>query len=201
MIPVVNKSLQRANGWSELVIGATIQVHRVKGVFAALCVFSGLASAQDLSLSKPGSLNFAKPSGDNGDAIFKALPFMSSSYTRVGYDDDIFTSHTDRVGSVYSEFGLTANVNVGNERTQLTGTGTAAFIAYWQRPGSKVDPNLNFDLRFRHQFSERTVVTLDSILSYQAQPDSATRITCMSVSAILKLTRSCWGRILHRARA
>lgn len=140
-------------------------------VFAALCICAGFAPAQDLSLSRPGSLNFANPSGENGVGNFTAIPFKSTSYAKIGYDDNVFTSHTDKVGSVYDEFGLTASVNIGNERTQLTGTGTAGFIAYWQRPGTKVDPNLNIDLSFSHQFNDRTVVTLDSILSYQAQPN------------------------------
>jgi putative beta-barrel porin BBP2 len=141
------------------------------GFACAVQILSGLASAQDLSLSRPGSLNFASPSGDNGEGIFTALPFKRSSYAMVGYDDNIFTSHTDKVGSMYNEFGFNAQINVGNERTQLTGTGTAGFIVYWHRPGTKVDPNVSFDLSFSHQFSERTVVTLDSILTYQAQPD------------------------------
>ena len=37
----------------------------------------------------------------------------------------------------YNEFGLNAIVNIGNERTELVGTGTAGFIGYWERPGTK----------------------------------------------------------------
>jgi hypothetical protein len=144
---------------------------RWRFIVATLFIFSGIASAQDLSLSRPGSLNFSNPSGGVGEGIFTGLPFISSSYATVGYDDNVFTQHTDPIGSVYDELGLNAIVNVGNDRTQLTGTGTAGFLVYWQRPGSKVDPNVNFDLSFNHQFSERTVVTLDSTLTYQAQPD------------------------------
>jgi len=140
-------------------------------VFAALCICSGFASAQEISLSRPGSLNFANPSGENGEGIFTALPFKSSSYARVGYDDNVFASHTNQVGSVYNEFGLSADVNIGNNRTQLIGTGTAGFIGYWQQPGTKVEPDVNIDLSFSHQFNERTIVTLDSMLSYQAQPN------------------------------
>jgi Putative beta-barrel porin 2 len=144
---------------------------RWHSIAAILFIFSGFASGQDLSLSRPGSLDFANSSNGAGEWIFTGLPFSSSSYATVGYDDNVFTQHTDPIGSVYDEFGLNANVNVGDDRTQLTATGTAGFVVYWQRPGSKVDPNIKFDLNFNHQFSEWTVVTLDSILTYQAQPD------------------------------
>jgi Putative beta-barrel porin 2 len=140
-------------------------------VLSALCIFSGFASAQDLSLSRPGSLSFANPSGGIGEGVFSALPFKSSTYATVGYDDNVFTSHTNQVGSVYNEFGLNGSVNIGNERTELAGTGTAGIVGYWERPGTKVDPNINFDLGFSHQFNDRTVLTLDSILSYEAQPN------------------------------
>ncbi len=148
-------------------------MHKTSWLFAtaALCIISGYTSAQDLSLSRPGSLDFASPVSGDGEWIFTGLPFKTTTYATFGYDDNLFTSHTDQVGSAYDELGLNANVNVGNDRTQLTGSGQAGFDAYWQRPGSKVDPNIKFDLNFNHQFNERTVVTLDSILTYQAQPD------------------------------
>jgi hypothetical protein len=49
-------------------------------------------------------------------------------------------------------------------------------VGYWQRPGNKIDPNLNWDLTLDHQINERTVLTLSTTLSYQAQPDVSTGI-------------------------
>jgi hypothetical protein len=89
----------------------------------------------------------------------------------VGYDDNVFLQHSGAIGSIYNEFGLSTGVNVGNERTQLAGDLLAGVVAYWQRPGNKIDPDLNLNLTFSHQFSERTVFNLASSASYQAQPD------------------------------
>jgi hypothetical protein len=148
-------------------------------IAAGFFLWSLSASGQDLSLSRPGSLTFSHPAAETSEGVFSALPFKTSSYATVGYDDNVFTSHIP-IGSVYDEFGLGLDVNVGDQRTQLYSHGAAGMVAYWQRPGTKIDPNINFDLSLTHQFSDRTVVTLESVLSYQAQPNVASGVGALN---------------------
>jgi hypothetical protein len=149
-------------------------------IAAGLFVWSVSASGQDLSLSRPGSLTFSQPGAETSEGVFTALPFKTSAYATAGYDDNVFLSHQNPIGSVYDEFGLGLDVNVGDQRTRLYSHGAAALIGYWQRPGPKVDPNINFDLSLTRQFSDRTVVTLESVLSYQAQPNVASGIGALN---------------------
>jgi putative beta-barrel porin BBP2 len=139
----------------------------------ALC-FPGFfvhVSAQDLSLTRPGSLTLFHPFPYADEGIFTSLPFRVSRYVKVGYDDNALLRHTGAKGSAYNELGLSAGVNIGNERTQLNSDILAGIVAYSQRPGKKIDPDLDLDLTFNHQFSERTVFSLASSVSYQAQPE------------------------------
>jgi hypothetical protein len=133
--------------------------------------FFTVLEGQDLSLTRPGSLNLFHPFSYADEGNFTPFPFRVSGYAKVGYDDNIFLQHTDARGSVYNELGLSAGINVGNETTQLTGDVLAGGVSYWQRPGRKIDPDLNLDLSFSYQFNERTVFDFASFLSYQAQPN------------------------------
>jgi Putative beta-barrel porin 2 len=138
-----------------------------------LCLpgFFAHLNAQDLSLTRPGSLTLFRPFSYANEGNFTSLPFRISSYAKAGYDDNALLRHAGLKGSVYNEFGLSAGVNVGDRSTELNGGLLAGVVAYWQRPGKKIDPDLHLNLAFDHQFSERTVFSLASAISYQAQPD------------------------------
>ena len=138
--------------------------------------FSHSASAQDLSLTRPGSLTLFRPFSDSGEGSFTPVPVRISSYGTVGYDDNVFAAHNNPQGSIYTELGLTLGGNYGNQRTALTGNISAGMVGYWQRPGNKIDPNITWDLTLEHQLNERTVLTLSTALSYQSQPDVSTGV-------------------------
>jgi len=149
----------------------------------AFCTFSLsiLAGAQDLSLTRPGSQNLFRPFYGAGEGIFTPLPFRLSSYGTVGYDDNVFAQHNDPIGSVYDELGLNLDVNLGGQRTQLSATASAGIVAYWERPGSKIDPNISLNLALNHNISERTVLNFSTALSYQAQPDVSSGVGPLNV--------------------
>ncbi len=136
----------------------------------------GLVSAQDLSLTRPGSLTLFRPFSDSGPGTFTALPFRLSSYANVGYDDNVFAVHSNPQGSIYNEAGLSLDLNVGDQRTELSGHILTGIVGYWDRPGKKIDPDIDWNLTLSHQFNERTVLTLTTDLSYQAQPDVSTGV-------------------------
>ena len=150
-----------------------------------LCVpgfFTGLR-AQDLSLTRPGSLKLFHPFSYADEGTLAPLPIRLSGYAKTGYDDNVLLQHTNAKESVYNEIGLSADVNIGDERTQLISDFLAGVVAYWQRPGKKFDPDFNLNLSFNHQFNERTVFNLASSLSYQAQPDFSSDVGVPNVVA------------------
>jgi hypothetical protein len=152
--------------------------------------FFTVLEGQDLSLTRPGSLNFFHPFSYADEGNFTPFPFRASGYGKVGYDDNIFLQHTGARGSVYTELGLSAGTNIGDERTQLTGDLLAGIVSYWQRPGKKIDPDINLDLSFSYQFNERTVFDLASFLTYQAQPNIASGVGAPNVVATYLYTAS-----------
>ena len=147
-----------------------LRLHFIAFAFCLPGFFTELA-AQDLSLARPGSLNLFHPFSYADETYFTPLPFRMSGFAKIGYDDNASLQHASPQGSVYNEIGLSAGVNIGNERTQLTSDILAGIVAYWQRPGEKIDPDLNLGLAFNQQLAERTVFNLASSLSYQAQPN------------------------------
>jgi hypothetical protein len=150
-----------------------VAAFRLYFIAIALCLPGSFVrlNAQDLSLTRPGSLTLFHPFSYADEGNFTGLPLRVSRYAKVGYDDNALLQHTGSKGSVYNEVGLSAGVNIGNERTQLNSDLLAGIVAYSQRPGKKIDPDLSLDLTFNHQFSERTAFSLASSISYQAQPE------------------------------
>jgi hypothetical protein len=139
----------------------------------ALC-FPGLSSdlgAQDLSLTRPGSLTLFRPFSYAEEGIFTSVPFRVSRYFKIGYDDNASLRRTGGKGSAYGELGLSGSINVGNERTQLNGDILAGIVGWLERPGRKIDPDLGLNLAFNQQFNETMVWRLASSISYQTQPE------------------------------
>jgi len=131
-----------------------------------------LSRAQDLGLTLPGSLTLFRPlAGPSGEGIFTAPPFSASLFGSVGYDDNIFTSHDHRLGSGLDSLSLDLASHIGTERTRLNADLRLGLIAYWNRPGQAVDPDLSLDLTFTHQFTPRLVLGFSSFAIFQGQPN------------------------------
>jgi len=64
--------------------------------------------------------------------------------------------HNNPQGSIYNELGLNLDLNVGDERTELSGHVLTGLVGYWDRPGKKIDPNIDWNLTLNHQVNERT---------------------------------------------
>jgi capsular polysaccharide biosynthesis protein len=131
------------------------------------------SSAQNLPLTGPAPINSVNPAAPVGEGIFTNLPFKTSLSADVGYDDNVFTSHTDRIGSGYNDLSLDIGSHVANQRSRLEGDLTLGFAYYWNRPGRSVDPNISLNLISSHQFTPRLMLDLSSSLAFQAQPTFA----------------------------
>lgn len=139
----------------------------------AILMFATLLSrAQDLGLTLPGSLTLFRPlAGPGREGIFAQPPLAASIFGSVGYDDNIFTSHDHRLGSGLDSLSFDIASHIGTERTRLNADLRLGFIAYWNRPGRAIDPDLSLDVTFTHQFTPRVVLGFSSFATYRGQPN------------------------------
>jgi Putative beta-barrel porin 2 len=142
---------------------------------AAVLIFSSASwsYAQSLTLTGPAATNSVKPAAPIGEGIFTNLPFKTSLSTDVGYDDNVFTSHTHRIGSGYNDLSFDIGSHIGNQRSSLDGDLVLGLAYYWNRPGRSVDPNISLNLNSSYKLTPRLVLSLSSNLGYQAQPNFA----------------------------
>ena len=142
---------------------------------AAVLVFLSAAwsDAQILTHTGPATANSVRPAAPIGAGIFTNLPFKVSLSADVGYDDNVFTSHSDRIGSGYNDLSFNIGSHIGNQRSRLDGDLVLGFAYYWSRPGSSVDPNISLNLNSSYRLTPRLTLSLSSNLAYQAQPNFA----------------------------
>jgi hypothetical protein len=131
-----------------------------------------LADAQDTTtVVAPSNFPLFRPSTDLGEGIYTDLPLRVSIFTAVGYDDNVFAQHSDRIGSGFTLASLDVASHIGNERTRLDAELGAGADLYWDRPGESVDPNVSLNLSFSHQLNPRILITFTNYLAYAAQPN------------------------------
>jgi hypothetical protein len=142
---------------------------------AAILIFSSAcwSDAQSLTLTGPATTNSVKPGAPIGEGIFTNLPFKTSLSADVGYDDNVFTSHTDRIGSGYNHLSLDIGSQISSQRLRLDGDLSLGLEYYWNRPGRSVDPDISLNLNSSYRLSPRLILSLSSSLAYQAQPNFA----------------------------
>jgi hypothetical protein len=127
--------------------------------------------AQSLTLAGPAAVNSVKPGTPIGEGIFTNLPFKISASANAGYDDNVFTSHTDRIGSGYNDLSLDIASHVGNQRGRLDADLALGFEYYWDVPGTSAYPNISLNLNSWYKLAPRLILSLSSNLSYQSQPN------------------------------
>jgi hypothetical protein len=142
---------------------------------AAVLIFSSTtwSDAQILTLAGPAAINSVQPGAPIGEGIFTNSPFKISLSTDVGYNNNVFTTHADPIGSAYNDLNLGIASHVGNQRARLDADLALGFAYYWDVPGRPVEPNDFLNLNFSYQLTPRMVLTLSSNLAYQAQPNLA----------------------------
>lgn len=107
----------------------------------------------------------------SGDARFQGLPFRASVDVRQGYDDNVFTTRTNRVGSAYTSVNPMIQYSMGTPRTSLSMNLGMAVTYYWDRPGRDWDYTPSLSLNLNHRFSPRTTLDFDSLVTYRSEPD------------------------------
>lgn len=131
--------------------------------------------AQD-AVSHTGMAAEPAPTFEGGSVVEPAdrtqnLPFRVSVNVRQGYDDNVFTTRTNRISSPYTTAGLNILYSMGTPRTSLSTTLNLSGSYYWDRPGESFDWNPSLGIALNHSVSPRFNLSFSSNISYRSEPD------------------------------
>jgi hypothetical protein len=118
------------------------------------------------------------PVGENDAGGFDPLGFLAGSpvkFTaafREGYDDNLFTTRTNKSASFYSNLAAGAAYQFGGPRLQLSTSLGGGATYYYTRPGEKMDYNGQFSLRAVYRATPKLTLSIDTTTAYMAQPDT-----------------------------
>jgi hypothetical protein len=99
------------------------------------------------------------------------LPFSFALAVREGYDDNLFTTETNRYGSFYTNFAGGIEYTAENSRLQLTAALNGGVTYYYTRPGNKFDYTGGLNLAGVYQLTPRLTISFSTNTAYLAQPD------------------------------
>ncbi len=99
------------------------------------------------------------------------LPYSFAFAIREGYDDNLFTTETNRYGSFYSNFAGGVEYTAENSRLQLQAAVNGGVTYYYTRPGDKFDYTGGINLSGVYQLTPRMTISFSTNTAYLAQPD------------------------------
>jgi hypothetical protein len=99
------------------------------------------------------------------------MPFSFAFAFREGYDDNLFTTETNRYGSFYSNFAGGVEYTAENSRLQLKAAINGGVTYYYTRPGDKFDYTGGLNLSGIYQLTPRLTISFSTNTAYLAQPD------------------------------
>jgi hypothetical protein len=103
--------------------------------------------------------------------VFEEKPFSFSLAVREGYDDNLFTTETNRYGSFYTNLAGGVDYEAGTPRLSLTASLTGGVSYYYTRPGNQFDYTGGVMLEAAYELSPRFTLTFSTNTAYLAQPD------------------------------
>ena len=107
-----------------------------------------------------------------GTGNFARTPFRVSIGVREGYDDNVYTTTNNTVGSFFTNGSVTFDYKFGNARTQFDLQAIGGLTYYYHRPfGQDYDLNTGLTVSFSHQATPRLGFGANAYLSYQSEPD------------------------------
>lgn len=107
-----------------------------------------------------------------GTGNFSRSPFHVTVSVREGYDDNVYTTNTNRVGSFFTSGTVQVDYRFGSPRTQFDVQGIAGASYYYNRPfGQGYDINTALTLGLEHHATPRLVLSANAYITYQTEPD------------------------------
>jgi opacity protein-like surface antigen len=132
-----------------------------------------IASAFFLAASLCNS-GFAQSAGKDSEGSISDIPkphFKITAQLSEGYDDNVYTSNTNKVQSFFTDVYAHIAADLGSPRTVFTiGLGGGA-TDYYDRPGRSLDYTGDFSLSIVHKVNSRLTLSVQSFTTYQAEPN------------------------------
>lgn len=128
-------------------------------------------------MSDSGRATTSEPSQPRGSPIlgtgnFSKTPFHVSVSVREGYDDNVYTTQQNRVGSWFTNGSAVLDYRFGSPRTRFDLQAVAGATYYYYRPfGQEYDINTALTLGFEHHATPRLTFSANAYVTYQTEPD------------------------------
>ena len=105
------------------------------------------------------------------EGAFEEKPFSLDFAVREGYDDNLFTTETDRSASFYTNMAGGVTYTAESSRLQLSAALNGGVTYYYTRPGNKFDYTGALNLQGAYKLSQRLTINFSTNTAYLAQPD------------------------------
>ena len=107
-----------------------------------------------------------------GTGNYARSPFHISVSVREGYDDNVYTTTQNPVGSFFTNGAVQLDYRFGSPRTQFDLQAIAGASYYYYRPfGQDYDVNSSLSFNLEHHATPRLVLSAHAYLTYQTEPD------------------------------
>ena len=152
--------------------------------FALVCAPARLSAQEEASskdalpgAAEAGSQDLGGGAPDLGTGNFTRSPFRVSVAVREGYDDNVYTTSQNPVGSFFTNGNVVVDYKFGNARTRLDVEASGGATYYYNRPfGQEYDLNSGLTLTVSHQATPRLGLAAAAYLTYRSEPDFNTGI-------------------------
>lgn len=132
-----------------------------------------IASALFLTAALCNS-GFAQSAGKDSEGSISDIPkphFKITAQLSEGYDDNVYTSNTNKVQSFFTDVYAHIAADLGSPRTVFTiGLGGGA-TDYYDRPGRSLDYTGDFSLSIVHKVNSRLTLSVQSYTTDQVEPN------------------------------
>ena len=105
------------------------------------------------------------------EGIFEDKPFDFAFAIREGYDDNLFTTETNRSESFYTTVAGGVTYTAESSRLQLSAALNGGVTYYYTRPGNKFDYTGALNLQGSYKLNQRLTLNFSTNTAYLAQPD------------------------------
>lgn len=130
----------------------------------------GVFSDSGRAVTTGSNVRGAQPAVGTGK--FSKSPFHVSVSVREGYDDNVYTTNQNRVGSFFTNASAVLDYRFGSPRTRFDLQAVAGGTYYYNRPfGQAYDINTSLSLDLEHHATPRLTLSATSYLTYQTEPD------------------------------
>jgi hypothetical protein len=128
-------------------------------------------TASQPSLNVPAMTTSTNQGGLLPDTANGPKFYTITASLRGEYDDNVYTSRYNKLGSFVMEFSPSILVNFSSETSTFSARYTFGLDYYANRPGQPIDQSHELLVRYTHQFNDRFSIDLRDQIGYYTNPD------------------------------